>query len=168
MRVRGYLSACALLLAIVMCGLVSNVAAQDENPPTQKQLDINALRAQRKAVVGGNMKLTPKEAKVFWPLYEQYEDAMDRVDKRHAREIKDYAKNYQNLTNDQANQKLDEVMAVAQDRVNVQKQFIPRFRAVLPGITVTRFFQIDNKLHALVQCQIAQLVPLASKPDAGQ
>ncbi len=167
MRVRGCFTACLLLLAVAMCGLVSIGAAQ-ENPPTQKQLDINALRAQRKAVVGANMKLTSKEAKVFWPLYEQYEEAMDRVDKRHARELKDYAKNYQNLTNQQANQKLDEVIAVEQDRVNVQKQFIPRFRAALPGITVTRFFQIDNKLHAMVQCQIAQLVPLASKPDESQ
>jgi hypothetical protein len=166
MRVRGYLIACALV-AIVMCGLVSVVAAQN-NPPTQKQLDIDALRAQRKAVVGANMKLTPKQSKAFWPLYEQYENAMDKVDKRHAREIKDYAKNYQSLTDEQANQKLDEVIAVAQERVNVQKEYIPRFRAVLPGITVTRFFQVDNKLHALVQCQIAQLVPLASRPDQNQ
>jgi len=30
---------------------------------------------------------------------------------------------------------------------------------------VTRFFQIDNKLRALVQCQIAQIVPLA-QPSA--
>jgi hypothetical protein len=151
-------------VAAVIC-MLGAVAAAQEGAPTQKQLDIAALRAQRKAVVGANMKLSADQAKVFWPLYEKYEDAMDRVDKRHAREIKEYAQNYQNLTDAQANQKLDEVMAVAQDRVNVQKEYIPKFRAVLPGITVTRFFQVDNKLHALVQCQIAQLVPLASKPN---
>jgi lysyl-tRNA synthetase class I len=166
MRVRWFVSSCALALVMV-CGLGLMAAAQ-ENPPTQKQLDFAAISAQRKAVIGANMKLTSKEAKVFWPLYEQYEAAMDKVDKRHARELKEYAKNYQNLTDEQANRKLDEVMAVAQDRVDVQRQFIPKFRAVLPGITVTRFFQVDNKLHALVQCQIAQLVPLASRPDENQ
>jgi hypothetical protein len=31
---------------------------------------------------------------------------------------------------------------------------------------VTRFFQIDSKLRALVQCQIAQIVPLA-QPAGG-
>lgn len=164
MKVARYLSAWVAVVAMVT--LLGGVVAAQENAPTQKQLDIAALRAQRKAIIGANMKLTPKEAKVFWPLYEQYEDAMDKVDKRHAREIKEYAKNYQNLTDAQANQKLDEVLEVAQDRVNVQKEFVPKFRAVLPGITVTRFFQVDNKLHALVQCQIAQLVPLASKPDS--
>lgn len=166
MRVRWSLGACALAVVIV-CGVGSLTAAQ-ENPPSQKQLDFAAISAQRKAVVGANMKLSSEQAKAFWPLYDQYEAAMDRVDKRHAREIKEYAKNYENLNDQQANRKLDEVMAVAQDRVNVQKQFIPKFRAALPGITVTRFFQVDNKLHALVQCQIAQLVPLASRPDENQ
>jgi len=149
-----------------MVAMLGAVAVAQENPPSQKQLDIAALRAQRKAVVGANMKLTPKEAKAFWPLYNQYEDAMDKVDKRHAQEIKDYAKNYQNLTDAQANQKLDAVLQVNQDRLDVQKEYVPKFRAALPGITVTRFFQVDNKLHALIQCQIAQLVPLASKPDS--
>jgi hypothetical protein len=165
MRVRWCLG-CALLV-VIGCGFGSMAAAQ-ENPPTQKQLDFAAISAQRKAVVGANMKLSPKESKAFWPLYDQYEAAMDKVDKRHAREIKEYAKNYQNLTDEQANRKLDEVMQVAQERVNVQKEYIPKFRSALPGITVTRFFQVDNKLHALVQCQIAQLVPLASRPDENQ
>jgi hypothetical protein len=29
---------------------------------------------------------------------------------------------------------------------------------------VTRFYQIDNKIQALIQCDIAQLVPLAASP----
>jgi len=166
MRVTRFWGACAAVVVSVC--MLGSIAVAQENPPTQKQLDIAALRAQRKAVVGANMKLTTEQGKAFWPLYGQYEDAMDKVDKRHAREIKEYAKNYQNLTDAQANQKLDEVMQVAQDRIDVQRRFIPKFRAALPGIAVTRFFQIDNKLHALVQCQIAQLVPLASKPDSGE
>jgi hypothetical protein len=163
MRVARYFGAW-VAMAVVLC-VLGAVAVAQEDAPSQKQLDIAALRAQRKAVVGANMKLTDKEAKAFWPLYNQYEDAMDKIDKRHAKEIKDYAKNYQNLTDAQANQKLDAVLQVNQDRLDVQKNYVPKFRAALPGITVTRFFQVDNKLHALVQCQIAQLVPLASKPD---
>jgi hypothetical protein len=165
MRIARYLGIW-VAVAVVLCALGLPAGAQ--NAPNQKQLDIAAIRAQRKAIVGANMKLTKDEAKVFWPLYDQYENAMDKVDKRHAQEIRDYAKNYQNLTDAQANQKLDEVMAVSQQRVDVQKEYVPKFRAALPGITVTRFFQVDNKLHALVQCQIAQLVPLASKPDTGE
>ncbi|SRR5579875_766262 len=139
-------------------------------PPTQSKLDLAAAKAERKALVGENMQLTDSEAKAFWPLYDQYETKMDRVDKRHAAEIRAYAKAYQNFSDADAKAKLDEVMAVAQQRLDIQKEYIPKFRAVLSQTKTTRFFQIDNKIHALIQCQIAQLVPLVGtggEPTSG-
>ena len=138
------------------------------NAESQQQLDIAAARAQRKAVVGQNMYLTPAEAKAFWPLYSDYENRMDKIEDRHVREIKSYVESYRNLTNADASRKLDEVMRIQQDRLNVQKEFIPKFRAALSPIKVTRFFQIDNKLHALVQCHLAQLVPLAQPASSAK
>ncbi|HJU29158.1 MAG TPA: hypothetical protein VJ718_08305, partial [Candidatus Binataceae bacterium] len=75
---------------------------------------------------------------------------------------------YRNLSNADATRKLDEVMRIQQARLNVQKEFIPKFRAVMSPIKVTRFFQIDNKLHAMVQCHLAQLVPLAQPAPSAE
>lgn len=136
-------------------------AAPAAGAPSQGQLDVAAARAERKAVVGENMGLTDEESKAFWPLYDEYEAKMDKIEDRHVREIKQFAKHFQNLTNADAHKKLDEVMAIAQSRLNVQSAYIPKFRAIMSDVKVTRFFQIDNKLRALVQCQIAQMVPLA-------
>jgi Spy/CpxP family protein refolding chaperone len=159
--------ACGPMAALaVICVLAMAPSAHAQNAPaTQKQLDLAAARAERKAMVGENMNLTPAEAKTFWPLYDAYEGKMDKIEDRHIKEVKDYAKSYKNLTDAAAAKKLDEVMQIAQARLDVQKEFIPQFRGILPGIKVTRFFQIDNKLRALVQCGIAQMVPLASAPE---
>lgn len=164
-------SAAAVMVFAVSCN--APVFAQDQaggapaqTAPSQKQLDIAAARAERKAVVGQNMALTTDETMAFWPLYDEYEGKMDRIEDRHVREIKDFASHYQNLTNADARKKLDEVMAISQDRLNAQSTYIPKFRAILPDIKATRFFQIDNKLRALVQCQIAQIVPLAQPAAA--
>ena len=157
----------SIIAAVFFCGLGFNVLAMAQtNVKSQKQLDIAAARAQRKAIVGQNMFLTADEAKVFWPLYDEYETKMDKIEDRHIREIKNYVESYQNLSDDDANQKLDEVMAILQARLNLQKVYIPKFRAVMSPIKVTRFFQIDNKLRALVQCDIAQMVPLAQSPGS--
>jgi hypothetical protein len=141
--------------------------ASGQNPPTQTKLDLAAAKAERKALVGENMQLTDTESKNFWPLYDQYEAKMDKVDKRHAAEIRAYAKAFQNFTEDDAKAKLDEVMAVSQARLDIQKEYIPKIRAVLSQTKTTRFFQIDNKIHALIQCQIAQLVPLVGTGGQG-
>ena len=134
---------------------------------SQKQLDIAAAHAQRKATVGANMNLTPDEAKKFWPVYDAYEAKMDKIEARHVKELKDFADKYENLSDADAGKKLDEVMAIAQSRLDVQKEFIPKFRDAIPGVKVTRFYQIDNKIQALIQCDIAQLVPLAHPAGEG-
>jgi len=164
-------------IGLIACGVAGVPAfAQDQSPPpasaagspSQRQLDIAAARAQRKAVVGQNMALTDDENKSFWPLYDEYEGKMDRIEDRHVLEIKEFASHFQNLTNADARKKLNEVMAISQSRLNVQSAYIPKFRAILSDVKVTRFFQIDNKLRALVQCQIAQLVPLAQSSAASE
>jgi len=136
-------------------------------PQTTKAIDIAAARAERRAIVNDNMKLSADEAKAFWPIYDQYEAAMDKIEDRHIREIKDFAKHYDTLTDADAKRKLDEVIAIDQARLNVQKAYIPKFRGAVTEVEVTRFFQIDNKLRAMVQCEIAQMVPLARENEGG-
>ncbi|MGH7915787.1 MAG: hypothetical protein ACREPW_14240 [Candidatus Binataceae bacterium] len=167
MGVIKYLAAGAALAFFCTFGVVHPVAAQSgsSNSAKQRQLDIAAARADRKAIVGANMNLTEAQAKAFWPLYEAYEAKMDKLDDRHAAEVKAYAKHYQTLTSDDATSKLDEVIAIKLARLDVQKQFVPKFRTAVSSINSTRFFQIDNKLRAMIQCDIAQIVPLA-RPGA--
>ncbi len=151
----------AIASAILVTAVLAGSSPALAQAPSQKQLDLAAARANRKAIVGENMKLNSSEAAAFWPIFDQYEAAMDKVDDRHVAEIKDFARNYDHLTESSAKAKLDEVIAVQQARLDVQKEYIPKFRAAISQVKTTRFFQIDNKLHALVQCQIAELVPLA-------
>ncbi len=155
--------------SLVVCALGICPPAFAQTPPTsQKQLDIAAAHAQRKATVGSNMNLTPSEAAKFWPVYDAYEAKMDKIEARHVKELKDFADKYENLSDADAGKKLNEVMAIQQARLDVQKDFVPKFREVLPGVKVTRFYQIDNKIQALIQCDIAQLVPLAHPAGEGQ
>jgi len=163
-RVRNATAVAVLALVALTFGLSPKAGAQ----PSQKQLDLVAAKADQKALVGANMSLTPDESAKFWPLYEQYEAAMEKVEERHIKEVKDFAQSYDSLTEADAQKKLDEVIAIQQARLDTQKEYIPKFRAVLNQIKVTRFFQIDNKLHALVQAQIAQMVPLAKEAGAKQ
>jgi hypothetical protein len=149
--------------SLVVCALALSGPASAQS--SQKQLDIAAARAQRKATVGANMNLTPDEASQFWPVYDSYEKSMDSIEDRHVKELKDFAAKYNNFTEADAKKKLDEVIAIQQARLDVQKDYIPKFRAVIPQVKVTRFYQIDNKIQALIQCDIAQLVPLAQSPS---
>jgi hypothetical protein len=148
--------------SLFVCALALSAPAVAQT--SQKQLDIAAARAQRKATVGANMNLTADEASKFWPVYDAYEKKMDSIEDRHVKELKDFAAKYNSFTDADAKKKLDEVLAIQQARLDVQKEFVPQFRDTVSQVKVTRFYQIDNKIQALIQCDIAQLVPLAAAP----
>jgi hypothetical protein len=150
----------------VLFTLITTFPASAQGAPSQRQLNIAAMRAERKAVVGANMPMTKDEEKAFWPMYDQYEAQMDKIEERHIKEVREFVASYNTLTDADATKKLDEVMSIQQARLNVQKVYIPKFRAVLSSIQTTRFFQVDGKIRALVQCQIAQMVPLAKAPQS--
>jgi hypothetical protein len=163
----GVIKYIAFAAAVLVIGstlsMVRLAAAQGSSSPkkTQRQLDVAAARSDRKAIVGANMKLSEAQAKAFWPLYDAYEAKMDKLDDRHAAELKAYAEHFQTLTDRDATKKLDEIIAIKQGRLDVQKEFVPKFRAAISSTNTTRFFQIDNKLAAMIQCDIAESVPLA-------
>src|ERR1039457_7718430 len=74
--------------SLLVCTLGLSGPASAQNPPTsQKQLDIAAASAQRRATVTANMNLTADEATRFWPVYDAYEAKMDRIEDRHIREL---------------------------------------------------------------------------------
>jgi|TARA_B110000238_G_scaffold197547_2_gene240334 hypothetical protein len=49
-------------------------------------------------------------------------------------------------------------------KLQLKQQYYTRFQAVIPAKKVFRFFQIDNKIDALIRCDIAKKLPLI-EPD---
>src|ERR1700760_1673161 len=74
-------------LAVVIC--VAPTRAQDKlampsiQPTAASEADIQMLRENlrdtRKKVVAANMKLTADEATKFWPIYDQYQQELNKI-----------------------------------------------------------------------------------------
>lgn len=121
------------------------------------------LVADKKLVVAANMDLTQAEANGFWPLYEEYQKELNRINDRLALTIVAYAKEYQagSLTDDKALRLLDAAFAIDDSETKLKRSFVPRLSKVLPGRKVARYLQIENKIRAIVKYEIASEVPLA-------
>ena len=55
---------------------------------------------------------------------------------------------------------LKELMALERDKVTVREKYVPKIRSVLPAQKAARFFQIENKLDAIVNVTLASEIPL--------
>lgn len=119
-----------------------------------------SVQTRRQAIVGEAMDLDPQQTQAFWPLYREYRLAMGKVNDRFVNLLARYLDSYPDLTDAVAAQLIDESLSIEEARTQVRRQYLPRFRKLLADRQVARFFQVENKLDAVVNAELAQQVPL--------
>ena len=161
----------ALLLAAALAAapaLAQTSAAQAksaaEQPADNMQILREKLRADKKLVVAANMELTEAEAKKFWPLYEEYQSGLARINDQLAITITTYAREYNagSLTDKKATELMNRSIAIEESEARLKRNFMPKLAKALPGRKVARYLQIESKVRALVKYEIAGEVPLAN------
>ena len=161
-KLRVLLSA-ALILAATAAPL------RAEEPPVGPAAEadvgvlLDAIRANRKALVAVNLHLTDDEAAKFWPLYDRYQKEMSALGDRLAGVIRDYTASFRDLPNEKAMKLMEEYLTIEADRVKVRRNYLPEFAKILPGRTVARLYQIENKLDALMRYDLAAAIPVVEE-----
>jgi hypothetical protein len=157
-----------LFAAAVILGL-SVTALRAAQPPTGQAAEANldvlldAIRANRKALVAVNLKLTDDEAAKFWPIYDRYQKEINALGDRLVGVIQDYSAHFSDLSNDKAMKLVDDYLAVEADRVKVKRAYVDEFAKALPGRKVARFYQIENKMDAVIRYQLAATIPVVEE-----
>ena len=135
--------------------------AQDK-PTANMDILREKIRADKKLVVALNMELTESEAKNFWPIYEQYQKDLQKINQRMANLLESYADDVRrkSLNDDKARKLIDEATAVDQAEAGLKSTYAPKLGKALPMTKVVRYLQIENKIRAVVKYDIASGVPL--------
>jgi len=141
-------------------GLGAFLALAQEKPADTMQLVREKIGADKKLFIATNMGLTEAEAKAFWPVYESYQGELAKVEDRTGRLLEEYARSYRTMSNEEAKKLLDEFLAIEADRVKLRQAYVPRFRKALPDTKVVRYYQLENKIHAVVSYDVARVIPL--------
>ena len=150
---------CALLICMVW---VTPVLSQEESAKSM-ELVRDAAKSNKKALIAVNLKLTPAEEKGFWPLYDSYQAELDKINERLAKLIVDYAKefNARSLSDEKAKQLMKDYLACEEDIIKLKKSYVSKFDAVIPGKKVMTYYQLENKIGAVIRFDLAGEIPLA-------
>jgi hypothetical protein len=147
-----------------MFGFVAPVWTQDK-PADNMQILRDKVKADKKVLVALNMGLTESQANDFWPIYSQYQKELGQINRRIRSLLESYAGDYNNrsLTNAKAQKLIDEFVSIEKAEADLKASFAPKLIKVLPAIKVARYLQIENKIRAIINFDIAAQVPLIEK-----
>ena len=141
--------------------LTSPVFAQINTEDTI-ELARTYLEADRKITVAAVMELSEEESLVFWPVYKEYRASVQPLNDRFIKLLKDYASNFENLSGDKAITMMSDSLDIEEDRLIYKRLYVERMAEVLPMGKVVRFFQIENKMDAVLKFDLAVEIPFAS------
>jgi Spy/CpxP family protein refolding chaperone len=118
------------------------------------------IRAQRKQITAQNLTLTADEATKFWPIFDQYrQEAIKPNDERWA-VIKEYAANFNTMTDAQAQDYMKRATAVEQQLLALRMKYVPVFEKVISPKKTALWYQIDRRIDLLINLQLSAAIPM--------
>jgi len=120
------------------------------------------MQAGRDEIIELEMGLTKAEAERFWPLYKSYRADVMVVRDRYAALIGGYLRAYEagEVSDKYAEEILNDWLTYKEDLLKVQKQHVRKFKKALPPRKVVRFYQLENKMDAEIDAELAVFIPL--------
>ena len=161
MRIDFVKKTLGIAMAMMLFSFAPLNAAQDK-PADNMEILRAKVKADKKLVVAANMELTESEAKDFWPIYEQYQKELQKINQRIGKVLESYADDIRkkSLSDDKAKNLIDEAVSIEQAEAGLKSAFAPKLSKALPVKKVARYLQIENKIRAVVRYDLAQGVPL--------
>ena len=148
-----------IMLALLLLPLHTMAADEDDT----RELAREAIHANKKLVVAANMNLNANEKEGFWAVYEDYQKDLGEILERTVALIEDYALNFETLSDKKAKELLNSHLKIEADTVKLKKRYLSKFQKVLPPQKVVRYYQIENKIEAIIDYDLVDKIPLAHK-----
>src|SRR5579862_4347325 len=101
--------------------VASDTAPGDEDIKLFRQ-DIRSLKKQ---IIAANIELTESEAQRFWPIYDEYTAEMVKIADKKFEVLKEYARNYNTLTDEQADTYIEGRVAVEESVLQLRLKYMP-------------------------------------------
>jgi hypothetical protein len=150
-----------LLLALAVTAFPTLSLAQ-AGTATDEQILLRQLMTDKKAVYAKNLDLTSAEAEKFWPIYDEYEVKVKKLDDRFLANLNRFAEKYDSLSEADAAEVLKEKMAIEKERMALKQDYTKKVAKALPPKKALRYAQLETRIENMVRRDVYSLIPLAN------
>jgi len=154
-----------LFLFVFLFSIV-NVFAQDAD--SYIEILKSEIKTDKKAIITETMQFTEQQSAAFWPVYNEFEHELDKLSSKRIANIKDFAANYDSLTDKKADELIKTSFSFQNDRLSLNEKYYKKFADVLTPIVAAKYMQLENQIQLILDLSIAANLPLAKKPGSKQ
>jgi hypothetical protein len=155
-----------LLILPILC-FFGNLQAQSSTTGSQDETEIiqNLWGAEKKAIVEEYMNFNEKEAKFFWPIYEEYDENRKKLGSARIAILEDYVNNYESLTNEKAADLTKKIFKNNSQLDKLQMKYYNKMKLAITALRASQFMQLENYLQTMIQFEIQEELPFIGQLD---
>jgi hypothetical protein len=150
---------CTTLLIGMLAACLS-AAGQDKLPESEIALLRANIQTKKTDILQQNLTLSDEQAKTFWPLQRSYENDLSKLGDQRLEVIREYAKNWDNLTDETAKALGKRLLDYQKKRVDLRSRYFDRMAKEISPTIAAKFFQVETQLEDIIDLEIASSVPL--------
>ncbi len=151
-----------LLMLLFTSFTFSQIDSFDDSYIDKLKEDVNATS---KEIVSNNLTLTESEAKMFWPLYDEFIAARNPIVESRLKTASDYMKNYSSMDDKTADELMNRSLLAEQELLDIKKEYLKKMSEVLPATLVGKYYQIENRISGLIDLVRMSSIPLIKNEE---
>lgn len=154
-----------VLMFVALALLVPAAAAIADEAQVNRYVELlrQDIRDQKEAIIREVIVFKEGEgdkAAAFWNVYRDYQKDLKKVTDGRLALIKDYAVNYEKMTDKKAAELAKKVLANDKDALKLKEKYYGKFVKAMGASAANRFFQVENTLNSLILLRINTELPL--------
>ena len=118
------------------------------------------IDAERRTIVAEAMTIPLDQETEFWHMYNEMENELSLLTDKRAANIKKFADNYEDVTDDVADGLAKTSFEISAGRTKIYKTYYKKASKLLPKKDAARFIQLLQQIQLLIDIQIAAEMPL--------
>ncbi len=158
----------AALILVAVPTLAASVALMQEEGFDAREQNFRAyatllradIKAERKDIINAIMQFSDTDAAKFWPIFQQYDAELATIGDGRMQLIVDYARNYESLTNEQADALMTKAFELEAQRAALKKKYFDKMKTTLSATQAAKFFLVENQIQHIVDLQISAVLPV--------
>ena len=118
------------------------------------------LKTDKVALMTAAMSLSDSAGNLFWPIYREYDHELSKLGDNTIANIKEYAANYQSMSDKKAEELMGKVFKNRGARLDLLKKYHKKVVKALGGRIAARFIQSEMEILTIIDAQIMDALPL--------
>ena len=152
----------ASVLVFFLSGMGARPAESQDNIYNYLAVLRSDFNSAKVEVVNGIMKLSADDAKKFWPIYREYENALGKLAVSRTELIAEFVKAHKDGSFDDTKAKdlAKRWFKGQRDRLDLLEKYHGLIEKALSSVQAGRFLQIENQIGLFIDVTIASEMPV--------